>query len=53
LTVGWELVHVAIDDHSRLAYARCCPIRRRRPQSASCAGRSASTGATGSRSSGC
>jgi transposase InsO family protein len=25
LTVGWEFVHVAIDDHSRLAYAEVLP----------------------------
>jgi transposase InsO family protein len=25
---GWEFVHVAIDDHSRLAYAEICPDER-------------------------
>jgi transposase InsO family protein len=25
LTVGWEFVHIAIDDHSRLAYAEVLP----------------------------
>jgi hypothetical protein len=25
LTVGWEFVHVAVDDHSRLAYAEVLP----------------------------
>jgi transposase InsO family protein len=28
LTVGWEFVHVAIDDHSRLAYAEVLPDER-------------------------
>jgi transposase len=26
--IGWDFVHVAIDDHSRLAYARVCPDER-------------------------
>ena len=26
---GWQHVHVAIDDHSRLAYARCGPVTAR------------------------
>src|SRR4029450_2813091 len=29
LTVGWEFVHIAIDDHSRLAYAEVLPDRKR------------------------
>ncbi len=28
LTVGWEFVHVAVDDHSRLAYAEVLPDER-------------------------
>jgi transposase len=28
LTVGWEFVHIAIDDHSRLAYAEVLPDER-------------------------
>ena len=39
-TVGWEYVHIAIDDYSRLAYAKCCPTRQRPPPAASCAARS-------------
>jgi hypothetical protein len=27
-TVGWEYVHVAVDDHSRLAYAEVLPDER-------------------------
>jgi hypothetical protein len=30
-TVGWEYVHVAVDHHSRLAYARCCSTRKQPP----------------------
>ena len=29
-TIGWEYVHVAIDDHSRLAYAEVLPDQRAR-----------------------
>jgi transposase InsO family protein len=28
LTVGWEFVHIAIDDHSRLAYAEVLPDQK-------------------------
>jgi transposase-like protein len=46
-TAGWEFVHIAIDDATRLAYAEG-PTRRRRPRSASSRGRWPSTGVTGS-----
>ena len=52
-TIGWEYVHVAVDDFSRLAYAEVLQTRRQQQQSASSAGPLPSTAATGSRSSGC
>jgi transposase InsO family protein len=30
LTVGWEFVHIAVDDHSRLAYAEVLPDEKAR-----------------------
>ena len=44
--VGWECVHIAIDDATRLAYAEVLATRRPRQRSASCAERSRSTSAT-------
>jgi hypothetical protein len=41
--VGWEYVHVCIDDATRLAYVEVLAERERPPRSASCAARSAST----------
>ena len=37
--VGWEFVHIAIDDCTRLAYAEVLPTRRPPPRSRSCAAR--------------
>jgi len=51
-TVGWECVHVAVDDYSRLAYAEVLPTKKQLPRSASSAVRSPSTAATASPSSG-
>jgi hypothetical protein len=28
--VGWEFVHVAVDDHSRIAFAKIMPSEKRR-----------------------
>jgi transposase len=50
-TVGWEYVHIAIDDYSRLAYAEVSPTSEQRPRSRSCAERPRSFAATASRSS--
>jgi transposase len=46
---GWDAVHVAIDDATRLAYVEVCPMRKARPPSHSCAARWRSTSATESR----
>ena len=51
-TIGWEYVHIAIDDYSRLAYAEVCPTRKPAPRSASSAAPSPSTPDTGSPCSG-
>jgi transposase len=51
--IGWEFVHVCIDDATGSPTPRCWPTRRARPRSASCAARSPSSPATGSASSGC
>ena len=48
-TAGWEFVHVAVDDYSRLAYAEVLGDERPPPQSASCAAPSRSSPATQSR----
>ncbi len=50
--IGWDRVHVAIDDHSRLAYARSCPTSHRPRRRASSSAPGASTRAMASRSSG-
>lgn len=47
--IGWDFVHVAIDDHSRLAYAEVCADERERPPLPSRAGRSSSSKAPASR----
>ena len=49
-TAGWEYVHIAVDDHSRLAYAEVLPDEKATPPSASSAAPSPSTAATASRS---
>ena len=51
--LGWEFVHIAIDDARVWPTRRCSQTRRRRRQSASCAGRSRSSSVTASRSSAC
>ncbi len=48
---GWEYVHVAVDDYSRLAYVEVLEKSARPRRSASCAGRSPSLPATASASS--
>ena len=50
-TVGWDYVHIAIDDCTRLAYAEVLSDEKAAPRSASWAGRLPSTNATGSPSS--
>jgi len=50
-TVGWEFVHVCVDDATRLAYVEVLDDNVPAARSASSAGPSASTAATGSRSS--
>ena len=50
--IGWELVHVCVDDATRLADARWARTRRRRARSASSAARSPTSARTGSASSG-
>jgi transposase len=45
---GWEFVHVAIDDHSRVATAAIFPMKRRRAPSPSCAPPSPTTKASAS-----
>jgi hypothetical protein len=50
--IGWDRVHVAIDDHSRLAYAEELPDEAPVTTAASCGGPGASTLPTASRSSG-
>ena len=49
-TIGWECVHIAIDDATRLAYAEVLPDEKRRQRSRSCAALSLSTSAMGCRS---
>jgi hypothetical protein len=49
---GWDAVHIAIDDATRLAYARSCLTRKPRPRPRSCVARSTSTAGTGSPSNG-
>jgi transposase len=51
-SVGWEYVHIAIDDHSRLAYAESSTTRRQQPRSPSSSERSPSLPATASASNG-
>jgi transposase len=46
LTAGWESVHIAIDDATRLAYAEVLPDEKPPLRSPSCAGRSPSTSVT-------
>ena len=53
LTVGWEFVHIAVDDHSRLAYAEVLPDEKAATAIGFRTERSPSTAATGSKSSGC
>ena len=43
---GWECVHVAIDDATRLAYAEVLPDEKAAPRSASCAAPALSTNDT-------
>jgi transposase len=50
---GWEYVHIAIDDCTRLAMSRCWPTNAPRPRSPSSGARWRSTAATASSSSGC
>ena len=50
--IGWEYVHVCVDDYSRLAYAEVLPNEKAPPRSPSCFERSPSTAATASPSSG-
>jgi hypothetical protein len=50
---GWDFVHIAIDDCTRLAYAEVLPDERPAPPAAFSPERSASTAATGSPSSAC
>src|SRR5438128_2407408 len=52
-TVGWEYVHVAVDDATRLAYVEVLPDEKQRARSRSWAGRFASFAATPSGSSAC
>jgi transposase len=52
-TVGWEFVHVCVDDATRLAYAEVLGDERRPRRPPSCAERCAFSRATGSRSSAC
>ena len=51
-TAGWECVHIAIDDCTRLAYAEVLPDQSDAPSSGFSDGRSRSTPATASPSSG-
>jgi hypothetical protein len=51
--IGWEFVHVAVDDATRLAYVWVLVDEKARPPSASWAAPSPSSAATGSRSSEC
>ena len=48
--IGWEYLHLAIDDHSRLAYSEFCPTKSAAPASPSCSTPCGSSGATASRS---
>jgi transposase len=52
LTVGWEFVHVCIDDATRLAYVEVLETRKPSPPSRSCAARSRTSAPTASVSSG-
>jgi len=49
---GWEFVHIANDDCTRLAYVEVLSDEKPAPRSRSCAARSRSTAVTGFRSSG-
>jgi hypothetical protein len=51
--IGWEYVHVCVDDYSRLAYAEVPPTRKPQQRSASCAGLLPSTDPTASSSNEC
>ena len=46
ILAGWDFVHIAIDDATRLAYAESSPTRRRSPRSPSCGAPSPSSPAT-------
>jgi transposase IS481 family protein len=50
-TVGWENVHVCVDDYSRLAYVEVLEDEKQRPRSGFYSGRSRFTAAAASRSS--
>ena len=49
--VGWEFVHVAIDDHSRIAFAKVMPDEKKRSATAFLKAASPTTKASASRSS--
>ncbi len=51
--IGWEYVHVAIDDATRLAYAEVLPDEKAAPRSDSCDERSRSSSVTACRSANC
>jgi hypothetical protein len=51
--VGWDAVHIAIDDATRLAYAEVLPDEKAPRPSRSWAARWRSSSATASASSGC
>ncbi len=51
-TVGWDYVHIAIDDATRLAYAEVLADEKRPPSSRSSSAQSRSTPATASSLSG-
>src|SRR3954452_23834799 len=51
--VGWEYVHVCVDDATRMAYVECSQTRRARPRSRSSVAPFASSAATASGSSAC
>jgi hypothetical protein len=48
--VGYDYVHVCVDDYGRLAYAEVLPNERARPLSLSCAGHAAGLNDTASAS---
>ena len=49
--IGWEYLHLAIDDHSRLAYSEILPDEKRGSCLGSCSTPCGSSAATASRSS--